>query len=412
MKKEQFKRLRREVEQELKGNILPYWMKYLPDHEHGGFHGHVTHLNEPLDKANKGAIMHARILWTFAAAYRVYGDKGYLDMASRAYGYIRDYFIDAEFGGVYWELDYKGNVYADRKQIYAIAFVIYALAEYWMACGEEEALQTAIRLYEDIESHAFDGQRNGYTEALSREWKPVEDLRLSEKDDNESKTMNTHLHILEAYANLLRIWKDPRLSASLENIIRLFLDKFVDPDTYHLNLFFDDDWNLKSSLVSYGHDIECSWLLYEAADVTGKAELLEQTSRVAVEMARHSLQGLDEDGGLFYEYFPEEKRFDTDKHWWPQAEALVGYLNAFQLSDNEELAQKALDSWEFIKQKLIDNKYGEWYWSVDREGIPQTEKEKAGFWKCPYHNGRACMELAHRICDILNHSDEASEKTY
>ena len=344
----QFNQLTEELEKEIKGNILPYWIKYMPDQQYGGFFGHVTHLNQPVVKANKGAVLNARILWTFSAAYGMFGEKSYLDTAQRAYGYIQDNFLDSDLGGVFWELDYQGRVSASRKQIYAIAYTIYAMAEYHVATGEEEALFTATSLFGDIEKHAFDKDRNGYTEALARDWTAVENLRLSEKDDNESKTMNTHLHILEAYANLYRIWKDPRLEFALENIIKLFLEKFINRDTLHLNLFFDDDWNLKSSLVSYGHDIECAWLLHEAAEVLGKTELLKQTCLLAVEMARKNFTGLDADGGLFYELFPVEGKLDTDKHWWPQAEAMVGYFNAYQLSGDREFALKTVNSWKFI----------------------------------------------------------------
>ncbi len=394
---ERLARLSEEVEKELKENILPYWMKYTPDLKHGGFHGHVTHFNEPLPNAGKGAIMNARILWTFAAACRMIGDQAYLDTARRGYEYMMAHFIDREFGGVFWELDHRGGILAPRKQIYALAFTIYALAEYHMACGEEQALEEAIALFRTIESRAFDGERNGYVEAMNRDWSPAEDLRLSEKDDNESKTMNSHLHILEAYTHLFRIWKDPGLKSALENLVRLFLDKFVDPESHHLNLFFDDDWNLKSNLISFGHDIECSWLLHEAAEVLGEPGLVRRTARTAIQMARENFKGLDGDGGLFYELFPVEKRLDHDKHWWPQAEAMVGYFNAYQLSGDEEFAEKTLNSWKFIRERIVDHAYGEWYWSVDRNGTPRTEKEKAGFWKCPYHNGRACMEMIRRI---------------
>lgn len=392
--------LGRALEQELLKNILPYWMKFSPDHEHGGFNGHVTHFNQVVEKANKGAVLNARILWTFSAAYRMFPEKAYLETADRAYRYIQDHFVDRELGGVFWELNYKGEVVSPRKQIYAIAYVIYAMTEYWMATGEQQALETAITLFAAIERYALDRDRNGYTEALARDWTPIDDVRLSDKDDNESKTMNTHLHILEAYANLFRVWKDPRLERALENIIVLFLDKFVDPETHHLNLFFDESWNLKSSLISYGHEIECSWLLHEAAVVLGKPGLTGKTEKVAVNMARKNFTGLDSDHGLFYELFPLENRLDTDKHWWPQAEAMVGYFNAYQLSGDEEFANKALNSWRFISGKIIDRTYGEWYWSVNREGVPMTEKEKAGFWKCPYHNGRACMEIIRRINEI------------
>jgi mannobiose 2-epimerase len=323
-------------------------------------------------------------------------------MANRAYGYIMDHFLDPEHGGVYWEVDHKGQVKSSRKQIYALAFSIYALSEYHMAFDKSEALDRAISLFRDIETHALDRNHKGYAEALSRTWEPVEDMRLSEKDNNESKTMNTHLHLLEAYGNLYRNWKDPELKKALETLIRLFLDKFLDRDTFRLHLFFDEVWNLKSSLISYGHDIECSWLLYEAAEILGDPGLIKQTGEVAVQMALANVSGVDADGGLFYEYFPEEDKLDTDKHWWPQAEALVGYFNAFQLTGDEQFLERTYQSWEFIFNYITDWMYDEWYWSVDREGLPQTEKEKAGFWKCPYHNGRACMELIRRIESMLN----------
>jgi mannobiose 2-epimerase len=271
-----------------------------------------------------------------------------------------------------------------------------------LASGEKQAIKIARGLFRDLEAQAFDRENNGYTDALSRDWKPLEDQRLSEKDQNESKTMNTHLHILEAYGNLYRVWKDPILAEAMRNLIRLFLERFVDRERHQLNLFFDDQWNLKSTLVSYGHDIECSWLLHEAAGIAGDPGLLAKTAEVAVQMARANMGGLDDDGGLQYEFFPERNEVDRDRHWWPQAEAMVGYFNAFQLSGEEEFLQKSLGSWKFIQKYMIDPELGEWYWSVDHQGKPQTGKEKAGFWKCPYHNGRACMEMIRRMDASMN----------
>ena len=391
---------RKELEMELKGNILPFWMTHSPDREHGGFAGYISHTNCVDPKANKGIVMHARVLWTFSAAYRKYADKAFLQMATRAYDYIRDYFTDRKSGGVFWELDYRGKPVTTRKQVYAMAFTIYAMAEYWQACGETEALDAAVRLFLETEEHALDRQRNGYTEALSREWEAVADVRLSEKDANERKTMNTHLHVLEAYTRLFRVWKDPKLRQALHNIINLFLEKFIDPVTWHLHLFFDDDWNLKSDLISFGHDIECSWLLDEAAGVLGEKELANRCGAIAVNMARENFGGLDDEHGLIYELFPGENRVDGDRHWWPQAEALVGYFNAFQLSGDEEFFHRSLGIWRFIKEKIIDHTYGEWLWGVKSNGLPDTGREKAGFWKCPYHNSRACLEVMKRIDEL------------
>lgn len=397
MKEEILQNLRSELDNELKENILGWWMEQSPDLEEGGFLGHVTHENQPKEGAGKGAVLNARILWTFSAAYRMYGKQEHLETATRAYEYIVDHFTDKKHGGVFWELEPNGSRRSERKQIYAIAFTIYGLAEYHMASGNEQPLKIAKGLFRDIEANALDREQNGYTDALSRDWQPLEDLRLSDKDQNESKTMNTHLHILEGYANLYRVWKFPALKAALENVLRLLIDKFLDQNNFHLNLFFDENWTLRSSLVSYGHDIEASWLMQEAAEVLENNALIEETGKLAVEIARENFKGLDADGGLFYEWFPEENRMDSDKHWWPQAEAMVGYYNAYQLTGDEAFLKKTTESWTFIKEKLIDREFGEWHWSVNKEGVPQREKEKAGFWKCPYHNGRACMELIRRI---------------
>ena len=287
----------------------------------------------------------------------------------------------------------------------ATALVVAVLSSSMAAADTlnlREAMDTAIALFSDIEEHAFNPDQKGYTEALSRQWEPLEDMRLSEKDDTESFTMNTHLHILEAYGNLFRVWKDPELEAALEHLIRLFLEKFVDGENAHLNLSFDEQWKLKSTLVSYGHDIECSWLLHEAAEILGKEELLKESADLAVKMARKNFEGLDQDGGLFYEYFPEKKEVDTDKHWWPQAEAMVGYFNAYQVSGDPEFLVRSKGSWAFIHNYICDWIDEEWFWSVDKEGNPQTENEKAGFWKCPYHNGRACLEMIRRMDSILD----------
>ena len=397
MDKKELHNLKDELESELRKNILPWWMEHTPDHKSGGFLGHVGHDNQVIEGAGKGSVLNTRILWTFSAAYRMYPEPEYLETARRAYHYILRHFTDKKYGGIYWELEPDGSRRTTRKQIYAIAFAIYGLSEYHMASGDEQALKMARVLFLDIEVHAFDRLRNGYTDALTRDWKPIEDLRLSEKDQNESKTMNTHLHILEAYTNLYRVWKDPSLKDALENVLRLLLDRFVDQDSKHLNLFFDDNWTLKSTLISFGHDIEAGWLLHEAAEILENQALIEQTGKLAVEMARENFTGLDTDGGLFYEFLPEENKMDTDKHWWPQAEALVGYYNAYQLSGEKTFLTKAVESWTFIKEKLVDKEYGEWNWATNKEGIALREKEKAGLWKCPYHNSRACLEIIRRI---------------
>jgi len=376
--KKHLENLAREMETNLKNNILSWWMEHTPDHENGGFVGQVKLQNQVVENAPRGGILNARILWTFSAAYSMFRNEEYLAYATRAYEYNLEHFINPVFGGVYWEIDFTGKALNPRNQIYALAFMIYAMAEYYHITHEERALETAKGLFALIEKHSFDPQRNGYIEAFGRDWTPIEDLRLSKKDLNASKTMNTHLHILEAYTNLYKVWKCDETENALENIIRLFVDRFINLQTHHLNLFFDDDWNNQSDLISYGHDIECSWLLYEAVEVLGNKELLSEVKQIAINIARQNFTGLEKDNGLLYEYFPSEDRFDTDKHWWPQAEAIVGYLNVYQVSGEDIFARKALDNWEFIKNYMIDHQDGEWFLRVNRHGIPYLDDDKAG----------------------------------
>jgi mannobiose 2-epimerase len=246
-------------------------------------------------------------------------------------------------------------------------------------------------LFELIEQYSFDPVYNGYLEAFDRDWRLLEDLRLSEKDANEKKTMNTHLHVLEAYTNLYRCWPDDKLRKQLRNLIIVFRDKIINNDL-HFRLFFDEQWNSKSNEISYGHDIEGSWLLYEAAEVLDDHDLLKEIKHLSVAMVDVAIrQGLDDDGGLMNE------AHDADKHWWPQAEALVGLVNAWQLTSRSEYLDLTSQVWSFIKTRMIDRKHGEWYWRVDRDGNVNFSEDKAGPWKCPYHNGRAMLELLRRL---------------
>lgn len=385
-----------ELTKVLKDNILEYWMVNTIDEEFGGFIGFIDFFNNKNTKANKGSVLNARILWTFAAAYNYFKEEVYLNKAKRAYEYILNHFIDYKHGGVFWELNYQGKPVNKRKQIYALSFTIYGLTEYYIASGDDKALTIAIDLFKAIEKHSLDKNKNGYIEAFAEDWTPLTDFRLSEKDANESKTMNTHLHILEAYTNLFRVHKNPEVKAALKNLIELFLARFIN-SRGHLNLFFNNDWELNSKTISFGHDVECSWLLVEAAEVLGDEVLLKKVKNKSLIMLEAVNEGLDKDGALFNEFEPDINSFDTDKHWWPQAEALVGFYNGFQITGNEAFKMKAFKNWEFIKKHLIDNKNGEWFWRVDKNGHPIQADEKAGFWKCPYHNSRACLEVIKRI---------------
>ncbi|MCI6336697.1 AGE family epimerase/isomerase [Prevotella sp. P2-180] len=390
--------MKQEVQDVLQTNILPFWLDKMIDRENRGFYGRIDGHGVLHPDAEKGAILNARILWTFSAAYRVLKRPEYLAAATRAKDYILEHFYDKEFGGIYWSLDCLGRPKDTKKQFYAIGFAIYGLSEYARATADREALDYAIRLFECIEQHSLDRKDNGYIEACTREWGKIEDMRLSDFDANYPKSQNTHLHIIEPYTNLFRIWKDERLEKALRNLINIFTDKILNPETHHLDLFFDNDWTRGAGhLESYGHDIECSWLMHEAALVLGDEEVLRKVEPIVKLVAKASEKGLNADGSMVHEANVDTGHVDDDLHWWVQAEAVVGFFNIYQYFGDEQALEKATHCWQYIKQNLIDNENGEWYWSRHADGTLNLEDDKAGFWKCPYHNGRMCLELIERI---------------
>ena len=390
--------MKQEVQDVLQTNILPFWLNNMIDRENRGFYGRIDGHGQLHADAEKGAILNARILWTFSAAYRVLKRPEYLAAATRAKDYILEHFYDREFGGIYWSLDCFGRPKDTKKQFYAIGFVIYGLSEYARATGDREALDYAIRLFECIEQHSLDRKDNGYIEACTREWGEIADMRLSDFDANYPKSQNTHLHIIEPYTNLYRVWKDEHLEKALRNLINIFTDKILNPETHHLDLFFDNDWTRGAGhLESYGHDIECSWLMHEAALVLGDEEVLKKVEPIVQLVAKASEKGLNADGSMVHEANVDTGHVDDDLHWWVQAEAVVGFFNVYQYFGDEQALEKATRCWQYIKQNLIDYDNGEWYWSRHADGTLNLDDDKAGFWKCPYHNGRMCLELIERI---------------
>lgn len=393
--KELEKKLSGEVMADLTDNILPYWLDKMQD-PRGGFYGRRDGEDNLVEDAPKGAILNGRLLWSFSAAYRVTGRDEYRVAAERAYRYITDYFVDKEYGGVYWSLNADGTPLDTKKQFYAIGFMIYGLSEYVRATGDEHALELAISLYRDIERHSRDLDRAGYIEAAQRDWSPIADMRLSEKDANAAKTMNTHLHIIEPYTNLYRVWPDEGLRNAIVDLMHVFLDIMEDPDTHHLGLFYTEDWERTDHEISYGHDIEASWLLMETAQVLGDPDLLAKTLAHTRAIANAALEGRRDEGSMIYEREEEANgnvRIDTDLHWWVQAEDVIGLVYLYKFHGVEEALPKAFHSWEYIKENLIDREEGEWHWSRKACGSINRADDKAGFWKCPYHNSRMCLEV-------------------
>lgn len=402
--------LKTEMKDVVENNILSFWLK-MQDEENGGFYGRMTGEGHLEKQADKGCILNARILWSFSAAYRVLKKPEYLAAATRAKDYILQHFIDREFGGAYWSLNYKGQPIDTKKQFYAIGFVIYGLTEYVRATGDVEAFQEAMALYHCIEEHSIDPKYGGYIEAQTREWNDIEDMRLSDLDANYPKSQNTHLHIIEPYTNLYRTMQEVealktlpnfeseknRVEVSLRNLITIFTDIILNTDTHHLDLFFDMDWTRGAGwLESYGHDIECSWLMHEAALVLGDKDVLMKVEPIVKLVAKASEKGLNADGSMTHEANLDTGHVDADRHWWVQAETVVGFINIYQHFGDQKALEKALNCWTYIKENLIDNELGEWYWSRDPERNINKTDDHAGFWKCPYHNSRMCLEIIER----------------
>jgi cellobiose epimerase len=386
------------AENELKGDILPFWMKYTRNAGNGGFYGLIKVDMTIKADAPRGALLTSRILWTFSAAYRKYHDPAYLQMAQWAYHDLVDHFMDPESGGLYWTITAAGQPLNVQKQIYGQVFGIYAFAEYYRATGDKAALAQAIAIYRLVEANARDHEHGGYFDNLDRAWK-----RVAPGEKNllgpAPKSQNSHIHILEAYTNLLRVWPDAGLKDNQRELIAMTIRHIINPANHHLILFMKDDWTPISDSVSYGHDIELSWLLVEAAGVVGDPDLIARVRPISLEIARATLaEGVDPDGGVINEGGPHGYT-NTSKDWWPQAEAVVGFLNAYQLSGDPVFLKASLHSWDFIQARFIDRVNGDWIESVERDGTP-IPLPKVSLWKCPYHTGRSCMEVVERVREL------------
>ena len=390
---------------------LPFWCGPALDTEKGGWMGWLSNDLKPDRTKPKGLIVHARILWAFSAAHRRRPKPVYEEMAGRAFDYLTNQFWDGEHGGAYWQLDDSGQVVDDAKKIYGQAFCIYALTEFHRAFGHEPALARAQELFELLERHAHDDSFGGYFEVCRRNWSAAgTEARLSERDMNEKKSMNNHLHVLEAFTNLHRVWPAPAVTQRLHELIQLFFDRILDTRTNHLRHFFDEQWNVRSDTYTFGHDIEASWLLCEAAEVLGDMRLLSACRSLAVQMAEEAFnEGLGADGALCYEG-RDGQIVDFGHECWPQAEAVVGFLNAYEISGNAKYLGAAMRVWHYIQQKLVDRVHGEWFWRINPDGKPDATLPKVSEWKGPYHATRACLEALHRLQLMARPKSEAKKR--
>ena len=388
--------LKNEVFINLTKNLLPYWSTRMVDRIKGGFYGRINADDRIFPDEDKGGILNARILWTFSSAYRILRDTAYLHLATRSKDYIMAHFIDKKYGGAYRSVKSNGEPSDTRKQTYTQSFFIYGLSEYYRATGDTASLSEAKNIFDLFEKYAIDKNSDGYFEVFSRDWNRSHDLLIGESGINDEKTMNTHLHVLEAYTNLYRVWPDKRVGDRLKDLIELFLDNIVDRNSSHLICFMDRDWHGTSTTDSYGHDIESSWLLMEAADLLDDSALKKRAHEACIRIAEAATAGLQSDGSMIYEKNYSTGRKNSERSWWAQAETIVGYLNVYELTGNKKYLDYSINCWNYTRNHFVDNKSGGWFSSVSESGIP-GKGDKAGFWVCPYHNGRMCLEIISRI---------------
>ncbi|UYQ92381.1 AGE family epimerase/isomerase [Chitinophaga horti] len=379
---------KQEMEQEL-DSILAYWMQYAVDQERGGFFGKVNNDNVPDPAADKGVVLNARILWAFTAAYNLTGTPDYLTIADRAFAYITEHFIDAEFGGAYWTVDAAGNKASGDKRVMGQAACLHAMAEYYKATGLHAALEQAARLFNLVEQHAFDRERLGYTATFNEDW--------SAMNDGSSKVTEDQLHILEAYTSLYQVLPEPMVKERIEDLLDVFDRHIIDHESGHLETSFDASWQSQASLVVYGYDMNAAWLLEQAATVISEEKWINKAKEWAISLADAAGEGLDDDDGLSYGYHPEQDRQENEKQYWPQAEAMIGFLNAWQVSGRDKYLKASYASWEFTRKHIRDSQQGEWWFGVNEDYSPIAGKDKVDAWKSPYNNTRACIEIIRRL---------------
>jgi mannobiose 2-epimerase len=391
---ERSQKLQAEFRQELIA-IADWWVVHAQDQQQGGFFGEINANNQPVINASKGVILNARILWFFSEVALEIPTPAYRACAERAYQYLLQYFFDAEHGGVFWEVSAQGLPLSTKKQVYAQAFAIYALSAYYQLTGEKQALERALECFELIERHAIDRVHEGYLEAFSCSWEQLNDWRLSDKDLNFPKSQNNHLHILEAYTRLHSVYPSVEIRSALKYNIQLFDKYMIDKKTFHLRMFMDMQWGDYSPGFTFGHDIEAAWLIAKGLESLGDTAYSEILTPVLLNVAMTTLQeAIGTHGQVMDSYDFTTKSINADSVWWVQAEALVGFMYAYAVSAEDKYFLAGERVWEFIKTYQIDKKNGEWLWLSTINSEKPEGFYKVGFWKCPYHNGRAMIEAS------------------
>ncbi|MEX1121917.1 MAG: AGE family epimerase/isomerase [Balneolales bacterium] len=396
-----YEELKTQLNTELSNHILPYWIERAMGSKQSGFAGRIDGNNILVEDAPKSVILGTRMLWTFASAYRIYGNPSHREVADSLFHYIEKYFWDETYGGLYWMITHDGKPQAMKKHTYAQSFAIYAYSEYNRATGNEVALQKAVQMFKLLEKHSQNYTERGYYEAFDRQWYGIEDVRLSNGDDLEARSMNTHLHVLEALTNLTRVWADKALDIRMRKLMDLMINVIYNSREKHFQTFFTELWEPTTNCYSYGHDIEAAWLILEAVNEIKDQKLVNEAEKIAVEVAYSTLhEGVDHTAGGIYNGGAGGQVVDTDKQWWAQAEAIVGFCHAYKLNGDIKFLVAAKDTWDFISKFVKDHEHGEWFFQVNKFGVPYHNEDKAGPWKCPYHTARACFELTEKDFNV------------
>lgn len=382
-----------EIKAHLINDIIPFW-KGLRDDEFGGYYGYLDYDLKLDKKAVKGCILNSRITWFFSNAYTLLKDVSLLEEAKHGFAFLKEHCMDKDNGGIYWSMKYNGEPEDTTKHTYNQAFSIYALSSYYEASGDEEALEMAKELFHIIETRCTD--EIGYKEAFDKEFHEIENDKLSENGVIAEKTMNTLLHVFEAYTELYRVAKLPEVKERLEWIMDTFADKVYNPALHRQEVFFDRNMNSILDLHSYGHDIETAWLIDRGVEVLGEKKYEDKMSPITRDLTAQIYKVAFDGRSLANEC----ERGVVNKHriWWVQAETVVGFLNGWQKNPGKpEYLDAAKAEWNFIKEYVIDKRKGsEWYWEVDPDGKPYEGRPIVEPWKCPYHNGRMCFEVIKR----------------
>ena len=382
-----------EIKSHLLENIIPFW-KSLRDDEYGGYYGWMDYDLKLDKKAVKGCILNSRILWFFSNAYTLLKDESLLEEAKHGFAFMKEHCMDKENGGIFWSIKYSGEPEDTTKHTYNQAFAIYALSSYYEASGDEEALNMAKGLFRIIEERCTDDI--GYKEAFDKEFHEIENDKLSENGVIAQKTMNTLLHVFEAYTELYRVAKLPEVKERLKWIMDTFAQKVYNPKLHRQEVFFDAKMNSIIDLHSYGHDIETAWLIERGVEVLGEKEYEEKMTPITKDLTAQIYKIAFDGHSLANEC--EKGVVNTHRIWWVQAETVVGFLNGWKMNpDKPEYLEAAQNEWEFIKEYVIDKRSGsEWFWEVDENGNPYPGRPIVEPWKCPYHNGRMCFEVIKR----------------